>query len=242
MTDIVFVPLMRGHRRTSAALLRHGGFRVEVFGSLQRALHAVRARPPAAVVAAVDAAESCRAVATLRLGTDAPIVVISPKASEDEKVRALDAGADDYITQPYGAEELLARLRAHLRRSAERDGSSPVVTPDFNIDVAARRLRRTDGEEVSLTALEWRVLEVLLRRPGHLVGREQLLQEVRGAKGLEEPHYLRVYLSRLRQKLEPDPHAPRYLVTVFGVGVYLCVDGSPAVGAVEAGEAVMMGA
>ena len=239
MNAVVFVPLDRGERRSGAALLRHGGFPVEVSGTLERALRVVRKRHPAAVVVAVDAGESAAAVSTLRRGTDAPMLVLSRQATEAEKVGALDAGADDYVTSPYGVDELLARMRALLRRASEHEAVDPIVTDDFSVDVAARRLRRVEGGEVLLTAVEWRVLEVLLRRPGHLVTREELLRDVWGPKGLEEPHYLRVYVSRLRQKLEPDPHAPRYVMTVFGLGVYFRVDG---VASEEVDSGAMMGA
>lgn len=212
-------------RRTGAAALRHGGFEVELAGSLDRALHRLRRASVSAVVAVVDPQGGASSVGRLRLGTDTPILVISSRATEIDKVEALDAGADDYLTRPYGVEELLARLRALLRRSAVREERRPIVTDDFTLDVGARRLWRPDGQEILLTAVEWRVLEVLLRAPGHLVPREELLAGVWGPRGLREPHYLRVYVSRLRRKLEPDPHRPRYLITVPGLGTFFAVDG-----------------
>jgi len=224
MNHVVFVPLDRASRRSCRALLSHGGFSVELCTTLARALWAVRKRPPSAVIVAVDGAESPAAVTTIRRGTDAPILVISPPTSESDKVHALDAGADDYLTQPYGVDELLARVRALLRRSGENGADRHVTTSDFTIEIDARRLRVVDGTERTLTAMEWRVLEVLLRRPGHLVSREELLREVWGPKGLEQPHNLRVYVSRLRQKLEPDPHNPRYVMTAFGLGLYFRTD------------------
>jgi len=221
----VLVPLEAGVRRSCTAVLRHGGFHIEVCRTLEHAVHVTRKRPPAAVVVAVAASESAAAVSELRRGTDAPMLVISSGAGQVDKVRALDAGADDYVTQPYSVDELLARLRALTRRGTEPDAGQLVVTPDFTIDVAARRLRRPDGSEIPVTAVEWRVLEVLMRRPGHIVTREELLHQVWGPKGVEVPQYLRVYVLRLRQKIEPDPRHPRYLMTAFGVGIYFSVDG-----------------
>jgi len=228
VSDVVLVPLERAARRSCGVVLRHGGFRVEVCASLDHAVHVTRKRPPAAVVVAVAAEESATAVATLRRGTDSPILVISSAARQADKVSALDAGADDYVTQPYGVDELLARVRALIRRRVvESDGAQVVVTPDFSVDLAARRLRRSDGTDVQLTAVEWRVLEVLLRQPGCIVTREEILDQVWGPKGgADVSQYLRVYVLRLRQKIEPDPRHPRYVMTSFGVGLYFSVDGT----------------
>ncbi|MGH3773555.1 MAG: response regulator [Pseudonocardiaceae bacterium] len=158
-------------------------------------------------------------IAGLRGWTSVPIIVLSARTDSTDKVEALDAGADDYVTKPFGMDELLARLRAAVRRCAVRpDGDEPVITTDaFTIDLAARKVHR-DSVEVHLTPTEWGVLELLVRHPGRLVAQRQLLSEVWGLAYLKETHYLRVYLGQLRRKLEPDPSRPRYLVTEPGMG------------------------
>jgi two-component system KDP operon response regulator KdpE len=146
-----------------------------------------------------------------------PIIVLSVRESERDKVAALDAGADDYVTKPFGMDELLARLRAALRRARPAAEEPVITTPDFSIDLAAKRVAR-GGQEIHLTPTEWGILEVLVRNPGRLVTQRQLLQQVWGPQYERETNYLRVYLAQLRRKLEPDPGRPRYLVTEPGMG------------------------
>jgi len=146
-----------------------------------------------------------------------PIVVLSARHLEQSKVRALDAGADDYVTKPFGMDELLARVRAALRRRTPAPEAPVVRTHAFTVDLAARRLTR-DGQDVRLTPTEWHVLEVLVRNAGKLVPHRQLLQEVWGPRYESETNYLRVYLAQLRAKLEPDPARPRHLLTEPGMG------------------------
>jgi two-component system, OmpR family, KDP operon response regulator KdpE len=146
-----------------------------------------------------------------------PIIVLTADSEENTKVAALDAGADDYITKPFGMDELLARLRAAVRRAAPAPGEPAVTTADFTIDLAAKRVIR-DGTDVRLTPTEWGLLEVLARHRGQLVTQRQLLREAWGDQHQAEAGYLRVYLARLRGKLEPDPARPRYLLTEPGLG------------------------
>lgn len=148
----------------------------------------------------------------LRGWTHVPIIVLSVRDREADKVAALDAGADDYVTKPFGMDELLARLRAALRRAAPAEEEAVVKTPDFTVDLTDKRVTR-DGAEVRLTPTEWHILEVLVRNPGKLVSQRQLLQEVWGPQYERETNYLRVYLAQIRRKLEPDPARPRYFVT-----------------------------
>ena len=163
----------------------------------------------------MDGVEVLRA---LRRWGAVPVLVLSARAEQAEKVAALDAGADDYVTKPFGMEELLARLRAAVRRAAPAVEDLPVVTtPDFTVDLAARRVTTADGE-VRLTPTEWHLLEVLVRNPGRMVSQRALLQEVWGPAYEKETHYLRVYLAQLRRKLEPDPSHPVHLVTEPGMG------------------------
>ncbi|MER5260477.1 response regulator [Actinosynnema sp. NPDC002837] len=157
-------------------------------------------------------------IAGLRGWTTVPIIVLSARVDSADKVQALDAGADDYVTKPFGMDELLARLRAAVRRSAVAEGEDAVVeTASFTVDLAAKKVRRA-GVEVHLTPTEWGLLEILARNRGRLVAQKQLLQEVWGPAYAKETHYLRVYLAQLRRKLEPEPARPRHLVTEPGMG------------------------
>jgi two-component system, OmpR family, KDP operon response regulator KdpE len=153
----------------------------------------------------------------IRGQTSTPIIVLSAAGQESTKVAALDAGADDYITKPFGMDELLARLLAAVRRASPAPDEPAVATEDFTVDLAAKRVAR-DGHDVRLTPTEWGLLEVLVRNRGQLVTQRQLLHEVWGEQYQTEGNYLRVYLARLRRKLEPDPSRPRYLLTEPGTG------------------------
>jgi two-component system KDP operon response regulator KdpE len=147
-----------------------------------------------------------------------PIIVLSARDQEREKVAALDAGADDYVTKPFGMDELLARVRAAARRGQPGDDEPAMVTADFVVDLAATVVRRTDGSEVRLTPTEWQLLDALVRERGRLVTGQQLLRQVWGPAYERELHYLRVYIAQLRRKLEPDPSKPRYIRTEAGMG------------------------
>lgn len=156
----------------------------------------------------------------LRGWSRVPIVVVSARRTSEEKVRALDAGADDYLTKPYGMDELVARLRAAARRAERATPTGDVcriVTESFTVDLLAKRVARY-GNDVRLTPTEWHLLEALVRRRGRLVGPEELLREVWGESSGEQTNYLRVYMARLRRKLERDPAHPRHLITFPGMG------------------------
>lgn len=158
-------------------------------------------------------------LAGLRGWNDTPVIVLSARSDSAEKVAALDAGADDYVTKPFGMDEFLARLRAAVRRgAASADADEPVVETDsFTVDLAAKKVIK-NGREIHLTPTEWGMLEMLVRNRGKLVGREELLKEVWGPSYAKETHYLRVYLAQLRRKLEDDPSRPRHLLTEAGMG------------------------
>lgn len=159
-------------------------------------------------------------IEAVRAWSAAPIIVLSVRDGERDKVAALDAGADDYMTKPFGIEELLARVRAATRRAAPAEEAPVVETADFVVDLAARQVRNAAGE-VRLTPTEWHVLETLARHHDKLVTQRELLQQVWGPGYGTETNYLRVYLAQLRRKLEPDPSQPRSLITEAGIGYRL---------------------
>jgi two-component system, OmpR family, KDP operon response regulator KdpE len=171
----------------------------------------------------MDGAEVIRGI---RGWSQVPIIVLSAREQEADKVAALDAGADDFVTKPFGMDELLARLRAAARRATSTTRDEPVVTTaDFTVDLAAKRVRRTDGTDVRLTPTEWEILELLARHRGRLVTAKQLLREVWGQQYESETHYLRVYLAQLRRKLEPDSARPVHLLTEPGMGYRFAAEG-----------------
>jgi two-component system, OmpR family, KDP operon response regulator KdpE len=210
--------IVRGLR----VILRNAGFRVQAADSVASALDAVSVRPPDAMIldlvlpdgSGVDVCSEVRSWSAL------PIIVLSAVGDEREKVRALDAGADDYVTKPFGADELLARLRAVLRRRGEGPDEPAVEVGPVSIDLAARRVMR-DGSEVHLTPIEFDLLRVLATHRGKLVTHRRLLQEVWGPGYGDETHYLRVHVAHIRAKLEPDPSRPQIVLTDPGVGYRL---------------------
>jgi two-component system KDP operon response regulator KdpE len=162
-------------------------------------------------------------IRALRGWTSAPILVVSGRTGSADKVEALDAGADDYVTKPFQIDELLARLRALTRRTASATGEPTVSFSDVSIDLAARAVTRA-GTRVHLTPTEWRMLEFLARNPGALVTRQTLLKEIWASDQVSDSGYLRLYMSQLRKKLEADPANPRHLLTESGMGYRLVLD------------------
>jgi two-component system, OmpR family, KDP operon response regulator KdpE len=156
-------------------------------------------------------------ISGVRGWSSVPIIVLSAWGQESAKIAALDAGADDYVTKPFGMGELLARLRVAVRKASPAPDEPVVTTPDFTVDLAAKRVQRA-GADVRLTPTEWQLLEVLVRSRERLVTQRQLLKEVWGPEYGTEGNYLRVYMAHLRRKLEPDPSRPRYLRTEPGMG------------------------
>jgi two-component system, OmpR family, KDP operon response regulator KdpE len=203
-------------------ILRNAGYSVETAATKAEALDAVSVRPPDVLVldlvlpdgSGVEVCEEIRRWSTL------PILVVSAVGDEREKVRALDAGADDYITKPFGSEELTARLRALLRRSADSAASPKVEIGELEVDLSAHTVRSA-GSEVHLTPIEFDLLKVLTQHRGKLVTQRQLLHEVWGPGYEDEVHYLRVHIAHIRAKIEADPARPRYVVTEPGVGYRL---------------------
>jgi two-component system KDP operon response regulator KdpE len=162
----------------------------------------------------------------LREWSSVPVIVLSARGQESDKVTALDTGADDYVSKPFGASELLARIRVALRRVAgsfREDGDGVFTLGDLQVDLARRHVF-VAGKEVHLTPLEYRLLTVLIRHAGKVLTHRQLLKEVWGPSQTEQAHYLRVYMAQLRRKLEADPARPRYLLTEPGVGYRLATE------------------
>ena len=202
--------------------LRARGFEVTTASTGAGALRAAAQTDPQVVILdlGLPDMDGMAVLSGLRGWTTVPVIVLSARVDSADKVDALDAGADDYVTKPFGMEELLARLRAAVRRAeAPAPGVEvPVVDAgSFVVDLTAKIVTR-DGEPVHLTPTEWGVLEMLVRNEGKLVGQRELLHEVWGPSYHSQTHYLRVYLAGLRRKLEPDPTRPRHLLTEAGMG------------------------
>ncbi len=165
----------------------------------------------------------------LRGWTQVPILVVSGRSDASDKVDALDAGADDYVTKPFAIDEILARIRA-LTRRVVAPSDEPIVTfGEVSVDFSAKQVRRRQGkksEDVRLTPTEWRILELLIHNPGKLITREDLLTQIWGPHHTKDTGYLRLYFAQLRKKLEPVPSEPRYLVTVLGMGYRFVADGA----------------
>ena len=187
------------------------------------ALRAAAQHPPDLVILdlGLPDMDGVEVIEGLRGWTEAPIIVLSGRADSTDKVQALDCGADDYVTKPFGMDELLARMRAAIRRSTPETSEPQVKLGDLVIDLAAKRVTRTspDGDAaIRLTPTEWHLLEVLLRHPGKLMSQRQLLREVWGPGYTDAAGNLRLYMAQLRRKLEPDPARPRWLQTEPGMG------------------------
>jgi two-component system, OmpR family, KDP operon response regulator KdpE len=220
MTRVLIVDDEPGLRQALAINLRARGYEVDLAATATAALTLAARHPPDAVVLdlGLPDMDGGAVIDGLRGWTRAPIIVLSARTTQSDKVDALDAGADDYVTKPFGMDELLARLRAALRRGDAGEDAPLVETADFSVDLAARQVRARDGEAIRLTPTEWHLLEVLVRHEGKLVERRALLQEVWGPAYETETNYLRVYMAQLRRKLEPDPAHPRHLITEPGMG------------------------
>lgn len=206
-------------RRALAINLRARHYDVDAVGDGASALRAAAASPPDLVILdlGLPDMDGVEVVHGLRGWTGIPIIILSARETQDDKVDALDAGADDYLTKPFGMNELLARMRAALRRAQPGEDAAVITTETFTVDLAAKRVTR-DDKDVRLTPTEWHLLEVLTRHPGKLVTGKQLLQEVWGPAHGVETNYLRVYMAQLRRKLETEPSRPRHLITEPGLG------------------------
>ncbi|UXY30429.1 response regulator [Streptomyces sp. HUAS TT20] len=198
-------------------------YEVDAAADGRTALELAASRHPDAVVLdlGLPDMDGVEVIRGLRGWTRVPILVLSARHTSDEKVEALDAGADDYVTKPFGMDELLARLRAAVRRAEPVAGGGEddvlVETEGFTVDLVAKKVNRA-GKDVRLTPTEWHLLEVLVHNTGRLVSQKQLLQEVWGPSYGTESNYLRVYMAQLRRKLEADPSHPKHFITEPGMG------------------------
>ncbi|WP_375500855.1 response regulator [uncultured Jatrophihabitans sp.] len=220
MTRVLIVEDERALLRALAMNLVARGYAVTEAETGTRALTALAEQKHDVIVLDlglpdISGVEVIRAV---RSYSSTPIIVLSARSDSADKVEALDLGADDYVTKPFSMDELLARLRATSRRSATTDEDVAVTVGEVRIDLGLTTATAADGTSVHLTPTEWKILDVLLRRPGKLVSSDTLLTAVRGSSEHTDPSYLRIYLAQLRRKLEPEPSRPRHLITEPGMG------------------------
>lgn len=219
MTRVLVVEDDRSLVRALVNNLKVRGYRVEVATDGATAVKRAADKRPDLVVVDLGLPEldGLEVIRSIRGWSEIPIIVLSARGSEDDKIEALDAGADDYVAKPFGMGELLARVRAALRRATPSDDQATVETPHFSIDLASKKVR-VGGEDVHLTPTEWGMLEMLVRNPGRLVSQTMILREVWGGSYEDETHYLRSYIAQIRRKLEPEPARPRYFITEPGMG------------------------
>ena len=220
MTRVLVVDDEAPMLRTLSANLRARGFEVDLAPDGEKALALAARRHPDVVVLdlGLPGIDGIEVIRGLRGWSRVPIIVLSARGAEHDKVEALDAGADDYVAKPFGMDELLARVRAAVRRATPAAEEAVVQTDDFTIDLGAKTISARSGDAIKLTPTEWQLLEALVRRRGRLVSSRQLLQDVWGPGYGEESNYLRVHMAHLRAKLEPQPSRPRYLMTEPGMG------------------------
>jgi two-component system, OmpR family, KDP operon response regulator KdpE len=207
-------------RRFVCLSLEREGFEVFAADGVQRGLIEAATRRPELIVLDLGLPDGngVDLIRDLRRWSDVPVIVLSARTREDDKIEALDAGADDYLVKPFGAGELLARVRAHLRRRAgAREAASAIEFGDVTIDLARRNVERA-GQPLHLTKIEYRLLTHLAAHPHCVLTHRQLLQSVWGPHHAEDTHYLRVFMAQLRRKIERDPAQPQHLVTETGVG------------------------
>lgn len=220
MTTVLIIEDEKEIRRFLRTALEADSLRVYDAETLQRGLIEAATRKPDLVILdlGLPDGDGIAFIQEFRQWSQAPIVVLSARSEETDKITALDAGADDYLSKPFGIGELQARLRVALRRQATRpEGEAVYQFSGISVDIAARRITR-DGQEIHLTPIEFRLLAVLLNHHGKVLTQRQLLNQVWGPNAVEHSHYLRIYMGHLRQKLEIDPARPRHLLTETGIG------------------------
>ena len=219
-TNILIVEDEKEIRRFVRTALESEGLRVFESETLQRGLIEAGTRKPDLIILdlGLPDGDGLNYIRDLRQWSAIPVIVLSARNAEEDKIAALDAGADDYLSKPFGIGELQARLRVALRRHGSASQSDPLITfSDVRVDLVARRIQRGE-EEIHLTPIEFRLLAVLIGHHGKVLTQRQLLREVWGPNAVEHSHYLRIYMGHLRQKLENDPARPRHFITETGIG------------------------
>lgn len=222
MPTILIVEDEKEIRRFLRIALEGEGFRVIDADTLTRGLIEAATRKPELVILdlGLPDGDGSAFIREVRQWSSMPVIVLSARSDEQDKITALDAGADDFLSKPFGVGELLARVRVALRHRPQQGNDSPVARINFgsvSVDIAARRVMR-NGEDLHLTPIEFRLLVSLLNHPGKVMTQRQLLAQVWGPNAVEHSHYLRIYMGHLRHKLELDPARPQHLLTETGVG------------------------
>lgn len=222
MPTILIVEDEKEIRRFLRIALEGEGFRVVDADTLTRGLIEAATRKPELVILdlGLPDGDGSQFIREVRQWSSMPVIVLSARSDEQDKITALDAGADDFLSKPFGVGELLARVRVALRHRPQQGNDSPVALVSFgsvSVDIAARRVMR-NGDDLHLTPIEFRLLVSLLNHPGKVMTQRQLLTQVWGPNAVEHSHYLRIYMGHLRHKLELDPARPQHLLTETGVG------------------------
>lgn len=220
MINVLIVEDEQAIRRFLRSALEGDGLRVFEAETLQRGLLEAATRKPDLVILdlGLPDGDGIEFIRDFRQWSQVPVIVLSARAEETDKITALDAGADDYLSKPFGIGELQARLRVALRRHGNAEQNQPLFQfSDIQVDIANRRIQR-GSEEIHLTPIEFRLLAVLLNNHGKVLTQRQLLSQVWGPNAVEHSHYLRIYMGHLRQKLESDPARPQHLLTETGIG------------------------
>ena len=227
MTSVLLVEDDDNLRRALTLTLRARGYQITDVAAGRAAIDELSRHRFDAVILdlGLPDLDGVEVIRQVRVDREIPIIVLSARRDEVDKVRALDAGADDYMTKPFGVDELLARVRAAVRRSGRGTEQRTIRTPDFVVDLGTKTIHDGHGQPIHLTPTEWGVLETLIKANGLLVSSTDLLAEVWGPGYDEQTNYLRVYVGQLRRKLEPDPSRPRYLITSPGIGYRFVVTG-----------------
>lgn len=205
--------------RALSTNLRARGYEVDTAATGEDALIAASKHKPDVVILdlGLPGIDGIEVIHALRGYSDVPILILSVRENESDKVMALDAGADDFITKPFGMDELIARLRAALRRGVKGEEIPVIENVDFTIDLVTKKILK-GKDQVKLTPTQWQIVEILVRNSGKLVTQHQLLQDVWGKDYEDETNYLRVFIAQIRSKLEPDPSKPKYFLTEPGMG------------------------
>ncbi|MBD8162990.1 two-component system response regulator KdpE [Erwinia persicina] len=222
MSTILIVEDEKEIRRFLRVALEGEGFRVVDADTLSRGLIEAATRKPELVILdlGLPDGDGTRFIREVRQWSSMPVIVLSARSDEQDKISALDAGADDFLSKPFGVGELLARVRVAMRHRPQQGNDGPAAEVNFGnirVDIAARRVMR-EGADLHLTPIEFRLLVSLINHPGKVMTQRQLLTQVWGPNAVEHSHYLRIYMGHLRQKLESDPARPQHLLTETGVG------------------------